>query len=672
MSSPVRRTTLPYLRLGGSSGWKPLLGSTALQLRGEGVTLGYPGARRIPLSEERGSFGGATLVRGTAISPTGELLVADLARRTIGIHRQPVPGAEPPEADFTDLWPARPLPVEPGAGLDEPTHPPTDPYTLLEPLDLAFTPGGDLVIADAAAGRLLVLAWPRAAVRAVITLPGWRPVALAVDAAGACHVADARHHTVHRFDSRWRHDPGFPHPDTVLGDPWQLAAVAPACAPPATCTDCGCQAGSHPARPVLAVLDGKRMVLLDSRGRMLPGHTPLPPLVPPALQRDATGALSWPDPAWPGHQPLRFGQLVVDRTGRHTGTGLALLAVARTMRLPQAGRLRLGPLAGQAPGFAWDRLVLDARIPQGTEILVSTLSSDSPLEPESLDEAGASWSQPMALGSGQPTELLVHSRPGANLWIEIELRGTGSLTPTLRRLDVHAPRHSSLAMLPPGYRQEPDSADFLDRFLSYFDTVFAEVEATHRNVAELLDARSAPAGAALDWLGSWFGLDFDVTWDEPTRRRVIGEAMAYRTERGTVPGIRRLLRWHTALPEPWPAVIEHFRVPAEAVPPVGGSALEDPGAPHQCTIVLPACAAPAETDRQRIRGLLAAHLPAHVRARVRYIHPGVVIGAQSSVGVDTLLGGVPDGNLGTGQLGIDAATAPGEQHGFLPARSTSC
>lgn len=672
MSSLVRPTTAPYLRLGSAAGWEPLLGADRLETAGGTVRLGTPGVRHIADGEPYGSMGGRTLVRGLVIGPDGEVLLADPAARVIRIRRQPVPGITPDSADpLPALWPARPT--------GDAMH---DPYTLLRPVDLAFTPNGDLVIADAGAGRLLVLAYPRAALRRVISLPGWTPVAVAVDGNGHCYVADSTGlrgagATVHRFDSRWRRAAVYPHPGTALDAPWQLA-VATAGTCPAHDAGFSCDCAGQPregraagSAPVLVVADGATLVLLDNRGRRLPAGTPVPDLAEPALQRSPEGTLSWADPKRPNHHPLLFPGLEIDRTGSQPDTGLALVALPTRLRLPQAGVLRLGPLVGDGPGFVWDRLVLDAQIPSGTALLIRTLASDGLPEAGWPDETQGAWSGAAKLESQTPPELLVQGPAGRYLWIELELRGTGHATPVLRRLDVHAPRRSSLHRLPPGFRQDQDSAGFLDRFLSYFDTIFAEAQAEHRDAALLLDERTAPAGTALDWLGSWFGLDFLPGWPVSTRRRAISEAMQYSVERGSIPGIQRLLSWHTGLPSPWPVVIEHFRL-SELSPPVGRSPLPAPGAAHRCTIVLPESAVPGPEQQRELSGLLAAQLPAHVRAEVRYIRPGIVIGAQSSIAVDTLLGGAPHGALGAAQLGIETGFGTDAHPTQYPRSSTPC
>ncbi|WP_417373481.1 hypothetical protein [Glutamicibacter protophormiae] len=61
-----------------------------------------------------------------------------------------------------------------------------------------------------------------------------------------------------------------------------------------------------------------------------------------------------------------------------------------------------------------------------------------------------------------------------------------------------------------------------------------------------------------------------------------------------------------------------------------------------------------------------------MRAEVRYIRPGIVIGAQSSIAVDTLLGGAPHGALGAAQLGIETGFGTDAHPTQYPRSSTPC
>jgi hypothetical protein len=59
--------------------------------------------------------------------------------------------------------------------------------------------------------------------------------------------------------------------------------------------------------------------------------------------------------------------------------------------------------------------------------------------------------------------------------------------PSCGRMLLYAPRQSSLQFLPPVFQEDAVSADFLDRFLSYFDTVFDEIESQIEQFTAYLD-----------------------------------------------------------------------------------------------------------------------------------------------------------------------------------------
>jgi len=139
---------------------------------------------------------------------------------------------------------------------------------------------------------------------------------------------------------------------------------------------------------------------------------------------------------------------------------------------------------------------------------------------------------------------------------------------------------------------------------------------------------------------------------------MIAEVIPYYRERGTVAGLRRLIQWHTGLSDPMPQVIEHFRLSAAPAPVmIGGHALEPGALAHSFTVVLPAAAVDGPEAEARTRRLISANVPAHTRFQLRLVEPGIAIGTQSTIGVDTLLGSLDAAPLGTGRLGHDFGSA---------------
>jgi phage tail-like protein len=202
----------------------------------------------------------------------------------------------------------------------------------------------------------------------------------------------------------------------------------------------------------------------------------------------------------------------------------------------------------------WHRLVLDACLPPGTRVDVSSRAADDP-----ADLAGTPWSPepapyrrgdgselpfvPGPAASGEGTwELLFQAARGRYLQIQLQLVGNGRSTPRVRALRAYYPRFSYLnRYLPAAYRDDPTSASFLDRFLANIEGFFTATEDRIAAARVLFDVRSAPA-EALDWLAGWYAVALDPAWDEPRRRLFLAHAPEFFRCRGTIRGLTLTLR----------------------------------------------------------------------------------------------------------------------------------
>jgi phage tail-like protein len=693
----VRPTAPPYLRLDARLGWPlgPPESRPQVPYDDRPLQLATLGRSPISLTEPFGTFGGRTLPRGAAISSEGRVLLSAPEERvilsaTVGAAAGPRPVDARPGWPFTPLWSARPLPgrhegsLEPGTPLR-----PTDPFTLVRPVDVSFSPAGDLVILDEGAARILVLAYPTARLRHVVDLTPGRPRSVCFDATGRAYVAylgpspegEAPSGTVHRFGTDWRRDREFPRAALVQPD---LVAAAGAGMGGCGCGgSCGCRCDSGrdcaplPGRsPVVWVLDSGRVLALDEEGRVLPevvladqslqaGSSP--DITPPPLRvsdavpgPDGTPGpgLTWADPAFPGREPVLLPRMPLTRDGRLLGTGLPLVARPRRVEVPRYGSVTTTALDGGRTGFAWDRLAMTATLPPTTRLLVSTLTSDVEIAADRVAAVSRDrWSTPLAIEPGDVPEVLVQSGPGRYLWVRLEMTGDGTVSPSVSQLDVFGPRRSAMRHLPASFHQDPESARFLDRFLSYFDTVFAEVTAVNRDIAGLFDPRVVPE-EFLSWLGAWFDLDFDTSWPTEVRREMVAEAVPYFRMRGTVAGLKRILQWHTGLSGEPPQVIEHFRLPDGTDPVmIGGVELAPGSRAHSFTVVLPSYVVTPER-RPVLERLIEASIPAHTRYQLQLVEPGVRIAAQSTLGVDMTLTSLGSGFLDGSSLDHSFATGP--------------
>ncbi len=219
------------------------------------------------------------------------------------------------------------------------------------------------------------------------------------------------------------------------------------------------------------------------------------------------------------------------------------------------------------PDCVWHRIMLDAHIPPGTTVEIWSRAAneeiDLPLLPwqrEPTPYLRADGSEIPFLRSSQSTtcagvqkqkigagtwELLFQRARGRFLQLRIRLKGDERSTPRLRALRAYFPRFSYLSNYLPGvYREDTQSASFLDRFLSNVEGLYTTLEDKIAAAQILFDVRSAPRDV-LDWLAGWFGVALDPSWDEARRRMFIAHAMDFFQYRGTIRGLTMAL--HLAL-----------------------------------------------------------------------------------------------------------------------------
>jgi phage tail-like protein len=204
------------------------------------------------------------------------------------------------------------------------------------------------------------------------------------------------------------------------------------------------------------------------------------------------------------------------------------------------------------PACTWHRLIVDASLPQGTRLAVWSKAADDKNVLGALDWVPEPAPLPRRTGCELPFvpegpydthELLFQNPQGRYLMVKLELVGDGRVTPRVRALRAWYPRFSYLTeYLPRVYREDRDSASFLERYLANVEGFYTEIEDRIVAAQVFFGTDTAPA-EDLDWLAGWYALTLDPLWDENRRRVFLRNANTFFQARGTMRGVEIALRF---------------------------------------------------------------------------------------------------------------------------------
>ena len=269
--------------------------------------------------------------------------------------------------------------------------------------------------------------------------------------------------------------------------------------------------------------------------------------------------------------------------------------------------------------------------------------------------------------------------PGVPVWIGVEFSGEGQSSPALSQLRIDFDHQTYLQYLPAFYTEDPVSGPFLARFLTLFESLFAEVETDIGSLPALFSPWAAPA-PALDWVGGLLDVETPEDWSASRKRRAIAAAFAADARRGTVTGLEETIRdtlgvvvrieepilqagwWAlpdgtSASPTPDDGALLGFTTMLASYEPqgavVGTSAVIDQSQlvedddyaaglfrdlAHRFSVWVYRGSGDDPTTLAAIRALLESEKPAHTVYDLCVVEPRMTVGFQSRIGIDTIVG----------------------------------
>lgn len=287
---------------------------------------------------------------------------------------------------------------------------------------------------------------------------------------------------------------------------------------------------------------------------------------------------------------------------------------------------------------------------------------------------------------------LVQNREGQHLWLRLDFSGDGYVTPIVKSIRIHYPRQSYLQYLPSIFAADDDSRWFMERFLSIFQAEWDAIEDHIGKISQYFDPHTVPDGPFLHYLANWLALPLEGRWDADQKRHLLEAAPSIYPERGTLTGLKHFLKivlenmQGKQLPDgahDFPQILEGFqarqrlflgaegtasldhgaslwgpaivgRLQLDVFSKVGEVRLVSTGSPerdyfdqfaHRFQVFIPAPWLKSATDEEMFKRAIESEKPAHTAYELRLIEPRFQIGWQSTIGFDTIIGGLPETRL---------------------------
>ena len=215
----------------------------------------------------------------------------------------------------------------------------------------------------------------------------------------------------------------------------------------------------------------------------------------------------------------------------------------------KAGRFLSRTLDSGEQETIWHRLVMDAWIGENMAIYVYLYATDSKIRAGEVERRWKSGEWALTdmvslmadfqkLEVRNPVDILLHEVQGRYLWLGMVAWGNGAGSPAVRTIQIYFPKEVWNRYLPEIYQGE--NQEFLERFLSIFQSIYEDFETRIRKDTSWLDLLSVDR-EMLNWLAGWIHVENGYLWTEECLRLYLMEGAALFARRGTARGLVRMI-----------------------------------------------------------------------------------------------------------------------------------
>lgn len=315
------------------------------------------------------------------------------------------------------------------------------------------------------------------------------------------------------------------------------------------------------------------------------------------------------------------------------------------------GTILFKALDTQKEKVIWHRVLLERTLPEETQIHLYYYASDEKnimvggkiVDIDAvIGDATKSFSEKEKLleplwtkRMDNPRDALFFEAKGRYLWLKIHLIGTEKETPSIHKMRVYFPRLTYLSYLPAVYREDEESRDFLERFLSLFSTFLMDMEEKIDHIPNYFDVNLV-SGDFLRWLSTWLGIASDDSWSDEQIRQLLLHAPFLYKRRGTKKAIEKIVEIYTGKK---PYIIEHFQLKKEKQNSELYNVIKNiyGDHPYYFYVLIEHNTLRSEKEKVMLQKLLDAEKPAYTEAKLVVLEPWIYLDMHSYLNINTYL-----------------------------------
>lgn len=264
--------------------------------------------------------------------------------------------------------------------------------------------------------------------------------------------------------------------------------------------------------------------------------------------------------------------------------------------------------------YLWEELIQDEKIP--------------------LEKKRKAMEPYLAHVVQNPRDIMLYHGVGRYLWLEVQLFCQAGFLPQIRHMKIYAASRNFRSYLPAIY-QSAGREDFLGRFLGLFESVYEDFEEKIADSAKQLDPRAANP-EFLHWLAKWVGISNAHLWPDEKLRILLSGIVRKNLIRGTRDYMEHLVGTFTG-ERPFfleYGDIEHYRGNDKAYRTLVESYAHDP---YEVSVFVREQAAPSLREQHALKKMIEDMKPAHIHIHLIILRPGIYLGQNVYVGVNSVL-----------------------------------